>query len=138
MVTTMRITAPKSRTLLLLVGILAALSVRAECRYPVADGGEPHPSAPNVVGTVTKVEANRIVLHTKAGSAAIRPPVAGIYYTAFGGDDRVGSLKPGLVARAWYVDCKSPKGKEMPAVAYLEVYSSDPKDRPPPSYWKRY
>lgn len=108
------------------------------CRYPLADGGEAKPNAPNVVGTVVKIEANRITLHTKAGNVSIGIPSSGVYYTAFGGDDRVDKLKEGLVARAWYEGCKAQKDRPTPQVAYLEVYSNDPNDRPPASYWKRY
>jgi hypothetical protein len=110
----------------------------ASCRYPLADGGEEEPTVPNVVGTVAKIEANRITLHTKNGTVRIAIPSSGVYYTSFGGDDRVDKLKTGLVARAWYTGCKAQKHRQTPQVAYLEVYSNDPNDLPPASYWKRY
>lgn len=111
---------------------------QASCRYPLADGGEAEPTAPNVVGTVVKVESSRITLRTRAGHVKIETPSSGVYYTAFGGDDRIEKLKEGLVARAWFVGCKAQKNRPTPQVAYLEVYSNDPSDHPPASYWKRY
>ncbi|CAN7207968.1 hypothetical protein LJR161_000605 [Variovorax paradoxus] len=110
----------------------------ASCRYPLADGGEAAPTAPNVVGTVVKVESTRITLRTRAGHVKIGTPSSGVYYTAFGGDDPIEKLKEGLVARAWFVGCKAQKDRPTPKVAYLEVYSNDPNDHPPASYWERY
>jgi len=91
-----------------------------------------------VIGKVMVVTHSQIELQTKTGRTRIGLPLSGVYYTAFGGDDRVDKLKIGLVARAWYVGCKVPKDGVTPQVAYLEVYSNDPDDQPPPSYWKRY
>ena len=111
---------------------------QAACTLPWPDTYRPGTSNPNVVGRVIAVSNSQIELHTRHGRQRIELPQSGVYYTAFGGDDRVDKLKLGLVARAWYVGCKLPKRGATPQAAYLEVYSNDPDDRPPPSYWKHY
>lgn len=111
---------------------------QAACTLPWPDTYRPGTSNPNVVGKVIAVSNSEIELQTRTGRARIGLPRSGVYYTAFGGDDRTDKLKSGLVVRAWYVGCKIPKSGVTPQAAYLEVYSNDPDDRPPPSYWKRY
>ncbi|VWX58322.1 exported hypothetical protein [Burkholderiales bacterium 8X] len=110
----------------------------ATCTLPWPDTFRPGTSNPNVVGRVIAMNSLQIELQTKKGRQRIGLPQTGVYYTAFGGDDRVERLKLGVVARAWYVDCRVPENGATPRAAYLEVYSNDPRDQPPPKYWKHY
>ncbi|WP_162593623.1 hypothetical protein [Variovorax sp. PBL-E5] len=130
-------TITRSLVLLVLCWNMSNAS-EAACTLPWPDTYRPGTSNPNVVGKVITVSNAQIDLQTRNGRQRIGLPPSGVYYTAFGGDDRIDNLKLGLIARAWYVDCKVPKDGAVPKAAYLEVYSNDPDDRPPPSYWKRY
>ena len=131
--------AASKRTFILLVLFWSVSCVsKAACTLPWPDTYRRGTSNPNVVGKVIALSNSQIELRTKHGRQRIDLPRSGVYYTAFGGDDRVDKLKLGLVARVWYVGCKNPKRRVTPRAAYMEVYSNDPNDRPPPSYWRHY
>ena len=106
----------------------------AACQVPVPDGGR-QSSPPNLVGKVVAIESGTIALRTKSGRLArVKPPKSHVYFTAFGGDESIDKLQPGLIARVWFVNCHAPVGRNLAEVAYFEVYSNDPLDRPPAEY----
>ncbi|MDM0114625.1 hypothetical protein QTI66_20910 [Variovorax sp. J22R133] len=125
------------RLLALIVIFTMAMIANAACRLPAPDGGVTNPSPPNLVGTITASKISTITLKTSSGQIKrVRPPQSGVYYTAFGGDDKINSLRKGLVARVWFVDCRASTEGVLPTAKYLEVYSNDPLDRPPADYWQ--
>lgn len=66
----------------------------------------------------------------------MKPPKSGVYFSAFGGDEKIDRLRAGLAAKVWFVNCRETRERALPVVGYFEVYSNDPKDRPPAEYWR--
>ena len=119
---------------LLSVSVLAFMHTGfalADCRLPTPDGGEEHPSPPNLTGRIAKVIGNDVLIRQNVTGQLVRVrlPKNSEVYTAFGGDGVVSDLAPGQSAKVWFHSCSWPKAK-VPVSAYFQIYSKDPNDQP--------
>ena len=127
------------RRIALTVMSVAAFSIQiqalASCRFPTPDGGKAA-SPPNLVGRL--VSSDRAVLVVKSTDGkhekTVRILPGAVFYTAFGGDDQVETLRLGVAIRVWFDRCLAVQGSQPPIAAWIEVFSRDPADVPPKSY----
>ena len=125
-----------TRLFLLFFVVLGGTASFAEktCRLPVPDGGNT-PTRPNIVGIIVSKNNNTIDIKTPKGKVLqIKPPRSGVLYSAFGGDEKIENLQEGTSARVWFVNCRMVKDGAVAQAGYLEIYSNDPTDTPPPMY----
>jgi hypothetical protein len=68
-------------------------AANAKCRLPEPDGGEAHPSPPNLRGRIDKVSGSEVLVRQDKTGRIVRVmlPENSDIYTAFGGD---GSRRP--------------------------------------------
>jgi hypothetical protein len=119
--------------LCLLAGILLApLSSSGACRLPIPDGGDERyvPSKENLFGDIVRIDLPLVTIRNGRTREVEQVSVSKIreIYSVYGGDGPLSDLKPGLQVWVWFQDCKR-TAKEIPFVAYFQIFSTDPTDR---------
>lgn len=111
---------------------LTPLSSYGACRLPIPDGGDEGyvPSKENLFGSIVRVELPLVTVRNGRTREVEQISVSKIsdIYSVYGGDRPLSDLKPGLQVWVWFQDCKRPT-EEIPLVAYLQIFSTDPTDR---------
>lgn len=107
------------------------------CRFPVPDG-DAVPTPPNLVGVIVSTGTAVVEVRTPVGRVRqVKPPKSGVFYSAFGGDEKVGNLRVGTTTKIWFENCRAVKVGAVAEAGYIEVYSNDPADKPPSTYLSR-
>jgi hypothetical protein len=116
---------------LLAILLVASVPASAKCMLPAPDGSEEQTTSPNLEGTVAGVNGLEIVVRQARNGklVAVRLPEELQIYTAFGGRARIGDLRTRQAVSIWFEGCIRPTRGVAP-VAYLQIYSLDPGDKP--------
>ena len=101
-----------------------AVTSKAACVLPVADGGEERPSKPNIDGVITQARGSSIeVESTDKVRHALRLDERSHLFTVYGGRVSAKALVPGQAVRIWFVNCDPPKAGQQGRVAVLMLAS---------------
>ena len=108
----------------------------SECILPTPDIGGDNVSLPNYSGYLKSASKNALLVKDYRGESQIYINVSRVNYaySAFGGDEFFDKLKPGIAVRIWYKDCVFSK---RPEAVYVEYFSNNNLDQPPPAYFNR-
>lgn len=118
---------------MLAAGLMACTGVAVadpRCVLPVADGGVKDPSAPALVGVITRLELPRVLIRTEDGRiTSVLVDRNTSFFTAYGGGYDETQLSAGQHASVWLKDCAPASGRSRHA-AVVTVCSLSPEPCP--------
>ena len=118
-------------TCILALLLTASVHASPKCILPVPDGSDEQPTSPNLEGVIASVRGKEVVVRVaRTGKlVAVRLTEEPQIYTVFGGVARIADLRSSQSVSVWFKNC-SPSPIGAPLVAYLQIYSTDPRDKP--------